>query len=463
MQVVSGGQSLWIYTLLFTSLQLWGRLSASTSSPNLPAPELRINLRSKDWVVLVCRAPEGHHGVLFMLYQSREQVDAQEQQSGAEEVQFTVRLKETGSDQAELYCCLYKNRDGCYSAFSPYLQLDLQKVAASAPSIPSFPPPVLSVQPSTGVVKRGDMLSFSCSVPPLGSQSQPQLSYKNKPVTFLLLRTAERTGATSIILQPKANLLSDPKPQPGVFTVGPVTGGEEGGYTCIYQITKKRGLINSTVSNMVQITIIDTLPVPTLVLQQQTEVWHLLCTGSPAYPGAMFFLYLADNEFPVATHLTTLIHHQATFSVPVQDTPMALYQCQYSVLLGRKWSNSERSLPLAVTRGIPPPSSPGVSGVDWPLVLGSFSTVVLFLCSVAVIAVVAHRKVKATAEEKKKRQEAQFWTQVHSKDHVVDLTLRRTSFTSQEWASVDTNTETLSRSPLWNSLSTFTTPIHPIH
>ncbi|XP_035516375.1 uncharacterized protein LOC118327202 isoform X2 [Morone saxatilis] len=334
MQVVSGGQSLWIYTLLFTSLQLWGRLSASTSSPNLPAPELRINLRSKDWVVLVCRAPEGHHGVLFMLYQSREQVDAQEQQSGAEEVQFTVRLKETGSDQAELYCCLYKNRDGCYSAFSPYLQLDLQK---------------------------------------------------------------------------------------------------------------------------------DTLPVPTLVLQQQTEVWHLLCTGSPAYPGAMFFLYLADNEFPVATHLTTLIHHQATFSVPVQDTPMALYQCQYSVLLGRKWSNSERSLPLAVTRGIPPPSSPGVSGVDWPLVLGSFSTVVLFLCSVAVIAVVAHRKVKATAEEKKKRQEAQFWTQVHSKDHVVDLTLRRTSFTSQEWASVDTNTETLSRSPLWNSLSTFTTPIHPIH
>lgn len=33
----------------------------------------------------------------------------------------------------------------------------------------------------------------------------------------------------------------------------------------------------------------------------------------------------------------------------------------------------------------------------------------------------------------------------------------------QEWASVDLTTETASRSPLWNSLSTFTTPIHPIH
>lgn len=93
------------------------------------------------------------------------------------------------------------------------------------------------------------------------------------------------------------------------------------------------------------------LPVPTLILQQQTDVWHLLCTGSPAYPGAVFYLYRADNEFPVATHPTTLIHHQATFPVPVQDTPMALYRCQYSVHLGKKWSSSELSLPLAVTRG----------------------------------------------------------------------------------------------------------------
>lgn len=93
------------------------------------------------------------------------------------------------------------------------------------------------------------------------------------------------------------------------------------------------------------------LPVPTLVLQQQTDVWCLLCTGSPAYPGAVFYLYLADGELPVATRHASVLSHQATFPVPVQDTLLALYQCQFSIVLGRKWSNSERSLPLTVTRG----------------------------------------------------------------------------------------------------------------
>ncbi|XP_029294317.1 uncharacterized protein LOC115012641 isoform X2 [Cottoperca gobio] len=428
MQVVSGGQSLWIYTLLITSLQLWGRLSASTSSTTLPAPKLDIYSRSKDSVVLVCRAPEGRRGVQFMLYEVREMVDSQELQSAAEEVLFTVRVKE--GDSVQLFCCLYREQAGPYSVFSPYLQLEHTRDDAPTRSMPSFPTPVLSVNPSTGRVKRGDMLSFSCSVPLL-PQSQSQSRYNRKPVAFLLLRAAKRTGMTSVILQPLASQISNPDPQPGVFTVGPVRGGEEGEYTCLYQLTKKRGLVNSTVSNMVQITITDALPVPTLVFQHQTDVWHLLCTGSPAYPGAVFSLYLDDNEFPVATQHATLINHHATFSVPVQDTPVAFYQCQYDVLLVEKWSNSERSLPLAVTRGIPPPSSTDMFGVDWPLVLGSFSVVVLFLCSVALVVVVARRKVKAAAEEKKKRQEAQFWTQVHAKDHVVDLPLRRTSCTSQ--------------------------------
>ncbi|XP_040001007.1 uncharacterized protein LOC120799742 [Xiphias gladius] len=347
MQLVSGGRSLWIYTVIFTSLQLWGRLS--TSSPTLPPPSLDIYLRSKDSVDLICEVPEGHHGVLFILYKFREKVDTRELQTGAEEVQFTVKVNE--GDLGELFCCLYKDQGGRYSAFSPYLRLEHQKEAAPTRSTPSVPPPVLFVEPST-----------------------------------------------------------------------------------------------------------DLLPLPTLVLQQETDVWHLLCTGSPAYPGAVFSLYLADNELPVATHHAKVIHHQATFPVPVQDTPVVVYQCQYTVLLEKKWSNSERSRPLAVTTGVPPPSS---SGVDWLLVLGSFSAVVLFLCSVALVVVVAHRKVKAAAEKKKKRQEAQFWTQVHEKDHVVDLTPRRSSFTPQEWASGDAETE--SRSPIWNSLSTFTTTIHPIH
>lgn len=95
----------------------------------------------------------------------------------------------------------------------------------------------------------------------------------------------------------------------------------------------------------------DLLPTPTLVLQRQKEVWRLLCTGSPSYPGAVFSLYLGADELPVATHSAAIIHHQVTFSVPVQDASVGLYQCQYSVLLGKKWSHSERSVPLVLTKG----------------------------------------------------------------------------------------------------------------
>lgn len=93
------------------------------------------------------------------------------------------------------------------------------------------------------------------------------------------------------------------------------------------------------------------VPVPTLALDRQTDVGHLVCTGSPAYPGAMFSLFLADQKLPIATLHAKVIQHQVIFPVPVQDTLVALYQCQYSVLLAGKWSHSERSIALAVTRG----------------------------------------------------------------------------------------------------------------
>ncbi|XP_029365005.1 uncharacterized protein LOC115047913 isoform X2 [Echeneis naucrates] len=391
-----------------------------------------------------------------MLYQFREKVDSIELQSGAEEAQFTVRVQEENLGQ--LFCCLYKDQEGRYSAFSPYLQLETQKDAAPTRSMPSFPPPVLTVKPSTGVVKPGDMLSFNCSVPAPPSQSRFQSGHTNKPMTFLLLKAGEQTGETSAVLQPLASQASSPQPQPGHFALGPVTRGEAGEYACIYQIVKKRRLVNSTLSNVVQVSVTDALPPATLVLQQQTDAWHLLCTGSPAYTGAVFSLYLADSEVPIATQRAKMIHHQSAFPVPVQEALMVSYQCQYSVLLGKNWAHSERSRPLTVTRGTSAPSSPDLSDVDWPLILGSFSAVVLLLCSVALVVVVAHRRVKAAAEKRKKRQDAQFWTQVHAKDHIVDLTLRHSGFTSQEWA--DGETETASRSQMWNSLSTFTTPIH---
>lgn len=444
------GFSLWFYPAILTLLQLMEILSASTSSPAPPAPTLDIYSRSGDSVVLVCRAPEGYSGTAFMLYCDTVKMDQRELHYATEQVHFIVRTDEPDSGQQYLYCCLYKNQEGAYSLFSPYLQVKKQKAEDPTPGIPSFPSPMLSVQPSNGAVKLGDTLQFRCSVPTYSAQLQ---SHSNKPAIFLLLR--EQTGATTVIPLSHANHMSNSEPQPGVFNVGPVRGGEEGEYTCLYQINNKKGLVNSSVSNPVQVTIIGELPVPSLVLQQQTDVWHLVCTGSPAYPGSVFSLYIAGKELPMATNRAKALHHQVTFPVPVQDAPVTFYQCQYRALLGNTWSHSERSLPLALTTGNSPPP---LKGVDLPLVLGSLSAAVLFLCSLVLVGVLAKRKVKAAAEQKKRRQQAQFWTKVHARDHIVDLTLRRTSFESQEWACRDT--ETPSRSSLWNPLSTFSTPIH---
>lgn len=95
----------------------------------------------------------------------------------------------------------------------------------------------------------------------------------------------------------------------------------------------------------------DLLPTPTLVQQQQSDVWHLLCKGSPAYPGAVFSLYLGDHVLPVNVQKAKITEHQVVFPVPVQDTAVAVYQCEYSVLLGMEWSISGRSPPLLVSQG----------------------------------------------------------------------------------------------------------------
>ena len=54
------------------------------------------------------------------------EVNSQELESGAGELQFTVRVNTEVSVQRELYCCQYKNQEDRFSAFSPYLELEHQ-------------------------------------------------------------------------------------------------------------------------------------------------------------------------------------------------------------------------------------------------------------------------------------------------------------------------------------------------
>jgi len=53
----------------------------------------------------------------------------------------------------------------------------------------------------------------------------------------------------------------------------------------------------------------------------------------------------------VATHQAPRSGNHTAFPIPVQDQETARYECRYSNLLGKHWSDSERSLPLEVTRG----------------------------------------------------------------------------------------------------------------
>lgn len=86
-------------------------------------------------------------------------------------------------------------------------------------------------------------------------------------MTFLLLRTEDRTGMISVVPQPPASQVTYPHPQPGVFSMGPVEGEEGGDYACLYQVTYKRGLVNSPVSNEVLIVVkVENKDLPSLLL-----------------------------------------------------------------------------------------------------------------------------------------------------------------------------------------------------
>ncbi|CAL8328867.1 unnamed protein product [Lota lota] len=476
MPVLESGHtlSLWIFVILVTSLQQWaGEASSSTTTPAPPAPILRVESRSRDQVTLVCRAPESHQGVLFDLFRVTEKVESSVAPQGSVEAVFRLKAETVASHQ-QLYCCLYKNNRGVYSAFSPYLNLVPPPPAPPGVPSPAAPPsPVLSVEPPSGHARRGQILSFQCSLPVTQPTLQPQPQWQSKrgrtPLTFILVKKALVTGDTSTVLQSQATSQTpNATGQLQAFSVGPVKGGEGGSYACMYQFSKRRRLFNSTFSNVIQVTVTDLMPRPTLALRQQEGVWHLSCRGSAAYPGALFSLYRADSKLTVATHQASMTGHQTAFPIPVQDQATVQYECRYSALLGKHWSESEPSVPLELSQGISPTLAPGSFSVDWPLVAGSFSAVVLFIAAVVLLVFVVQRKVRGAAAEKKKRKEAEFWSKSQGKDpaagtppptqqgiHTPSILL---PLNAKGGDFCYGTADTAPRSSVWNPLSTFSSP-----
>ncbi|XP_039519767.1 uncharacterized protein LOC120473806 isoform X1 [Pimephales promelas] len=369
-----------------------------------PAPTLIQNAVIDSSVELICQAPHGYSGLEFKLFKFRNLTQTVQHSSKEQRARFMLMGKDT--EKENLYCCQYEN-----SMFSSYMHPDF-----SPP-----PSPHLMVEPSGGHVTPGETLSFHCKAPP-DRQKPP-------PETFLLLQRAKGTPGSMVA---PAKLVS--KSLEARFSVKTMGREDSGEYVCLYQLKlPKTGHVNSTASQPVHITVIE-LPVPTLSLSRH-EGEFLECVGSPAYLKGSFSLFRVGVLSPQATHQASLTQHSARFPVPKHYQHGAQYQCQYSVSLGTFWAHSKMSTPVTLPciTGYHTCTEVSTGSTDLALIAGSVSAGILFLMVVSLLGFAVHRHIKNKSEERRQRKQDKFWQQIHSRDHIVDLTLQRVDIGSEGW------------------------------
>ncbi|XP_051985884.1 uncharacterized protein LOC127646362 [Xyrauchen texanus] len=396
---------------LLTALIIIRQHFTAAGQPSvLEAPTLTQVAVRVSSVELVCQAPQGYGGFIFKLFKVQQLIDTVQHSTKQQEARFVLR--ENNTDNTNLYCCQYEN-----SMYSSYMKPD-PKFSISTP-----PPPHLVVEPSSSHAMLGKTLSFHCQASPT-----PQ----ELPEAFLLLQRARGTPGSMVA---PFKLVS--QSQQSRFSVR-ITGHEDGGeYMCLYQITlPNTGQVNSTASQPVYINVIE-LPVPTLSISHQGgEV--LECVGSPSYPQAFFSLFIVGTPSHYATHQASPTQHSARFPILTQYEHNTMFQCQYSVQLGNSWAYSKMSIPVTLPcitghHLCTPSSADNTGNTDLALIVGSLSAGVLVLMVVSLLGFAIHKHVKATAVSRWQREQEKLWNRVHSRDHIVDLTLKRIDIGSEDF------------------------------
>ncbi|XP_051563695.1 uncharacterized protein LOC127446643 isoform X2 [Myxocyprinus asiaticus] len=195
---------------------------------------------------------------------------------------------------------------------------------------------------------------------------------------------------------------------------------------------------------------ISTPPPPHLVVEPssghamlgQTLSFHCQAPLTPQELPEAFLLLQRARGTPgsmVAPAKLVSQSQQSRFSVRIiAHEDGGEYMCLYQITLPKMGQmNSTASQPVYINvigHHLCTPSSAGNTGnTDLALIVGSVSAGVLVLMAVSLLGFAIHRHVKATAVSRRQREQEKLWNHVHSRDHIVDLTLQRVDIGSEDF------------------------------
>ncbi|XP_023647610.1 uncharacterized protein [Paramormyrops kingsleyae] len=168
----------------------------SDTAPVLPVPLLtQEHSQTRGNVDLLCRAPPGHGGVMFQLYQDKNLVDNVSFTGNTPEARFTLKMHLA---MEKRFCCLYQDQDKVYSHFSQYMKpvellpapslsltsqdpIDETEISLECVGLPSYPGALFSLfhlgssQPV--ISQKASKTRHSARFSPPSRQNQYQCQY----------------------------------------------------------------------------------------------------------------------------------------------------------------------------------------------------------------------------------------------------------------------------------------------